>query len=98
VNGYYASNDVWDEDLRGAYSNRPATIDDAEFRRMWEPVKGRYFASGEATCNLLNGYVVGAYYAGQTAALRALINLGVIPETVNPEDNDCFRPPAGWVA
>jgi polyamine oxidase len=96
VTGYYAGHDTYKTDLYGSYSNRPPTLGNAEFRAMWAPVKGHFFPSGEAACDLLNGYVVGAYHIGRTAALRALVNFGVLPESTNAEDNECFRPPAGW--
>jgi monoamine oxidase len=96
-NGYYVGQDTYDPELRGCYSNRPPTLSEDEFRNMWAPVKGRYIPSGEAACDLLNGYVVGAYHIGGSAALRAMVNLGVLAEgSVNPEDNECFRPPPGW--
>jgi polyamine oxidase len=96
VTGYYAGHDTYDADLFGCYSNRPPTLGAAEFRTMWAPIAGHYIPSGEAACDLLNGYVVGAYHIGHTAGLRALINFGNIPETVDAEDNECFRPPPGW--
>jgi len=96
VNGYYVANDTYDQRLHGSYSNRPPTITDAEFRTMWAPVKGRYFPSGEAACNFLNGYICGAYLQGTTAGRRALLSLG-LPTAGPAEDNECYRPPAGWV-
>jgi protoporphyrinogen oxidase len=97
VNGWYVGHDPTEPRLFGSYSNRPATISPQEFRAMWAPVKGHYIPSGEAACDSLNGYVVGGYWIGQSAARRALVNAGVLPVSVNPEDNDCFRPPPGWV-
>jgi len=93
---YHTNHDTYEIDNYGSYSNRPPTLTSADFRGMWAPVGGHYFPSGEAACDLLNGYVVGAYHIGNSAAQRALVNLGHLPTTVNPEDNDCFRPPAGW--
>lgn len=97
LNGWYIGNDTYDPSLDGSYSNRPATLSEVEFRAMWAPVKGHYFPSGEAACDFLNGYITGAYLQGITAARRALINLG-LPTAGPAEDNECYRPPAGWVA
>jgi len=94
-NGWFVGNDTYDTRLHGSYSNRPPTMTDGEFRVMWAPVKGRYFPSGEAACNFLNGYIVGAYLQGITSGRRALLALG-LPVNGPAEDNECYRPPAGW--
>jgi len=96
VTAYYAGHDTFKDDLIGCYSNRPSNLSGNEFRAMFAPVLGHFIPSGEAACDLLNGYVVGAYHIGQSAAQRALRNFGILPASTNPEDNDCFRPPAGW--
>jgi len=95
-NGYKVTKYTKDATLRGTYSNRGPTLSPAEFTAMMAPIDGHFFWSGEAACDALNGYVTGAYLIGQTNALRALKNNGVIPQSVNPEDNECFRPPASW--
>lgn len=96
VTAYFSTRDTYEIDNYGSYSNRPPVLTAANFRAMWAPIGGHYFWAGEAACDLLNGYVVGAYHIGRSAAQRALVNLGRLPMTVNPEDNDCYRPPPGW--
>jgi monoamine oxidase len=95
-NGYKVTKYSKDATLRGTYSNRGPTLGAQEFVDMMAPVGGHFFWSGEAACDALNGYVTGAYLIGQTNALRALKNNGAVPASVNPEDNECFRPPADW--
>jgi len=99
-NGYKISSDPFNPNLYGSYSNRPATITDADFSEAFAPLGGHYFFSGEAACNYLNGYVVGAYHHGQAMAKLALVNLGIntTAQVGVYNDNDCFRPPPGWVA
>jgi polyamine oxidase len=96
ANGYKVTKYTKSAELRGTYSNRGPTLSPAEFNAMFAPVGGHFFWSGEAACDALNGYVTGAYLIGKTNALRALKNNGAISASVNPEDNECFRPPAGW--
>jgi len=96
ITAYDVGDAFLDPLLLGGYSNRPPTITAADFREMWAPVRGHYIPSGEGACDALNGYIVGAYLIGISAAQRGLVNLGILSASVNPEDNECFRPPAGW--
>lgn len=34
-NGYVVGEDIYDSELRGSYSNRPATISTAEYHALW---------------------------------------------------------------
>jgi len=96
VTSWNIGHDTYDDELRGCYSNRPATMDENEFHTLFAPVKGRYFLSGEAACDLLNGYILGAHLIGESSALHALVNAGVLPASTRPYDNDCSRPPPGY--
>jgi len=84
---------------RYSYSNVPVGFSEDEFALLFEPENNHYF-TGEARCRNLNGYVHGAYLAGQTTALEVLRDMQAngISELQNltlpdPYNNACWRDP-----
>ena len=54
----------------GSYSNVPANTTNDTFETLREPINGRLYFSGEATCQNYQGFVHGGYLSGVHAAVE----------------------------